>query len=145
MVVLTKVTAKRAKSAATVNVFTDQVVSVNTVRLILIALAERVAVGSHASPVQVVSVNTVPLILIALAERVAVGRHVSPVQVVSVNTVRLITIAPVERVVAVTNAMIAPTVLGFRVPSALIAEVGKPVVTGLARTYMTVVLILPQP
>lgn len=88
MVVLTKVTAKRAKSAATANVFTEQVVSVATVRLILIALSERVVVRSH----------------------------VSPVQVVSVNTVRLIPIV----------------------------EVGEPVVTGLARTYMTVVLILPQ-
>jgi len=116
MVVLTKVTAKRTKSAATANVFTDQVVSVNTVRLILIALSERVVVCCHVSPVQVVSVNTVRLILTVLAERVVVGSHVSPVQVVSVNTVRLIPIA----------------------------EVGEPVVTGLARTYMTVVLILPQ-
>ena len=117
MVVLPKVTAKRTKSAATVDVFTDQVVSVNTVRLTLIALAERVVVGSPVSPVQVVSVNTVRLILIVLAGRVVVA----------------------------TNAILASTVSGFRVPSGLIAEIGKPVVTGLARTNTTVVLILPQP
>ena len=91
------------------------------------------------------SVNTVRLILIALAERVVAGDAVSPVQVVPVNTVHLILIALAERLVVVTNAMIAMTVLGCRVPSGLIAEVGKPVVTGLARTIMTVVLMLPQP
>ncbi len=42
------------------------------------------------SPVQVVPVVTVGLILIALAERVVVGSHVSPVQVVSAITVGLI-------------------------------------------------------
>ena len=117
MIVLPKVAAKRIKSAATVNVFTDQVVSVNPVGMMISALAERVVVGSPVSPVQVVSVNTVRLILIVLAGRVVVA----------------------------TNAILASTVLGFRVPSGLIAEIGKPVVTGLARTYTTVVLILPQP
>ena len=118
MVVLTKVTATRVKSAATANVFTDQVVSVNTVRLIPIALAERVVVCSHVSQVQVVPVDTVRLIPIALAERVVVCSYVSPVRVVSVNTVRLIPIA----------------------------EAGSsPVVTGLASTGMKVVWILPQP
>ena len=90
-------------------------------------------------------INTVRLILIALAERVVAGSAVSPVQVVPVNTVRLILIALAERLVVATNAIIAMPVLGCRVLSALIAEVGKPVVTGLARTIMTVVLMLPQP
>ena len=80
------------------------------------------------------SVNIVRLTLIALSKRVAVGTPVSPVQVVSVVTVHLIPIAQSERVVVAATAFIAPTVLGFRVPSALIAEVFKPVVTGLART-----------
>ena len=145
MIVLPKVVAKRIKSAATVNVFTDQVVSVNPVGMMISALAERVVVGSPVSPVQVVSVKTVRLTLIVLAERVVVGSRVSLVQVVSVNTVRLILIVLAERVVVATNAILASTVLGFRVPSGLIAEIGKPVVTGLARTYTTVVLILPQP
>ena len=110
-------TAKTTKSAATANVSTDQVVSVAHVRMIPIALAGRVVVGSIVSPVQVVSVATVHLISIALAGRVVVAA----------------------------NADIAPTVSGFLVPSALIAEVWKPVVMELARTSMTVVLMLSQP
>ncbi len=92
------------------------------------------------------SAITVRFLLIALAERVVVDSHVSPVQVVSVVTVCLIPIAPAERVVVAANAMMEPTVSGCRVvPTALIAEIGKPVVRGLARMYMTVVLMLPQP
>ena len=91
------------------------------------------------------SVDTVRLILIAIAERVVAGGAVSPVQVVPINTVRLILIAPSERLVVVIIAMMTMTVLGCRVLSALIAEVMKPVVTGLARTITTVVLMLSQP
>lgn len=118
MVVFTKMTAMRTKSAATTNVFTDQVVSAIIVRLIMIALVERVAVGIH----------------------------VYPVQLVSVITVRLIPIAPSGRVVVAANAMIGPTASGYRVvPMGLIAEILQPVVTGLASTNMTIVLMLPQP
>lgn len=118
MVVFTKMTAMRTKSAATTNVFTDQVVSAIIVRLILIALVERVVATAC----------------------------VSPAQLVLDSTVRLIPIAPSERVVVAANAMIGLTASGYRVvPMGLIAEILQPVVTGLARTYMTIVLMLPQP
>lgn len=134
------------KSAAPASVFLDRVVSANIVRLILIALAERVAATYGVFTDQVVSASIVRLILIALVERVAVGSHVSPVQLVSVITVRLIPIAPAERVVVAANAIIGLTASGYRVvPMGLIAEILQPVVTELARTYMTIVLMLAQP
>lgn len=59
----------------------------------------------------------------------------SPVQVVSADTVRLILIALGYRVVVVGSAAIAPTVSGYLVSPALIAEIIlRAVVTGLART-----------
>ena len=94
---------------------------------------------------RVVSANIVRLILIALAERVAATDGVFTDQVVSASIVRLIPIAPAERVVVAANATIGPTASGYRVPMGLIAEILKPVVTGLARTYMTIVLMLAQP
>ena len=147
---LQRVIAKRIKSAATINVFPDQVVSIDSVRQILVVLPVKNVVTMNASLVQAVSAMTVLLIPNAPAGRVVVAILAFPVQTASAKAASMITIVRKgdrrggEGRVAVTAfAKMAPCVWGLLVPLTLFAEKRKDVVTEYASTRKIVITLPP--
>ena len=124
MGVRTTVTAKFiVKSAAAGCVFTDRIVSVVTVGLILIALTGRVVVKVSVFTVQVVLVNPVRLLTTVLPGKLVVIVNVPAVQVVSATTVRLILIAFAGKIVVTANAK--TVAWGLLVPVTLTVELDE--------------------
>lgn len=115
-----------------------------TVLLRINANQTKCAATMRALAAQVVSEGPVCMIPNVSLENVAVAVNVLPAQVVLVTTVFPLPIVTTMKVAVATCAKLTPAASVILVPSTLIAELRKPVVTELANTR-TMIVIMPPP